>query len=100
MGCCVAGLKRDGQVFRCACERPSALAIEFVCLLVATICEPQPSPRSSSYATAFVGKTKLGKAYTMRCFAAIVMSLAVSASAAEPREDLKPLGVLKLPCVV
>ena len=29
----------------------------------------------------------------MRCVAAIVMLLAMCAGAAEPREDLKPLGV-------
>ena len=32
----------------------------------------------------------------MRCFATIVVSLAIYVGAAEPREDLKPLGALKL----
>ena len=32
----------------------------------------------------------------MRFFATIVVSLAIYAGAAEPREDLKPLGALQL----
>ena len=42
------------------------------------------------YAT--IGETSFGKACAMRCVATILVTLAVYAGAAEPREDLKPLA--------
>jgi hypothetical protein len=36
------------------------------------------------------------KAFTMRCFASIVLLLSIYAGATEPREDLKPLGAFNL----
>ena len=43
-------------------------------------------------ATVRIHRQDFGKAFAMRCFATIVMLVAIYAGAAEPREDLKPLG--------
>ena len=48
--------------------------------------------RRGAQATPPLRWPNLVNAFAMRCFAALVMLLAVVVGAAEPREDLKPLG--------
>ena len=77
-------------------ERPSALAIVFGCLwrlafAPAWLPHAKPSCRRGAQATLRIHRQDFDQTFAMQCFATIVL-LAIYAGAAEPREDLKPLG--------